>query len=278
MSLYAIGDLQGCLRDLQDLLRQINYDAGKDDLWFTGDLVNRGPDSLGALRFVKDLGARAHCVLGNHDIYLLMVCCGLADAPKDGSFDPILNAPDRDELVDWLRRRDLLLTLPERKLALVHAGLLPSWSIADAQSFAGEIQRELAAPTYRDFLQRAYKPQHCGPFKDIAGDHDKRMNTALNIMTRLRYCAADESVDFEHTGAPGSQPAHLKPWFDYAHRREPGWRVVFGHWSALGFISGDGVLGLDSGCLWGGRLTAYRLDENNEARFDIECPAHRQYG
>lgn len=277
MSLYAIGDVQGCLRDLRALLRRINYDADNDRLWFTGDLVNRGPDSLETLRFVKGLGARAQSVLGNHDIYLLMVCNGLAEPPKDGSFDAILDAPDRDELIDWLRRCGLMRAHPELKLALVHAGLPPAWSIREAQALADEVSQALAAPNYRDFLARAYKPKYFGALESMADDRDTRLNVALNIMTRLRFCAADGSVDFEQTGAPGSQPAHLRPWFEHAHNREPEWRVVFGHWSALGFMLRDDAIGLDSGCLWGKQLTAYRLDANNEARFSVPCPAYRRY-
>ena len=275
MSLYAIGDLQGCLDSTRSLLERINYNPKNDHLWFTGDLVNRGPDSLGTLRFVKELGDRAQCVLGNHDIYLLMVYCGLADKPADGSFDEILLAPDRENLIDWLRAQPLFLTLPERKLALVHAGLMPSWSIDTAKQFADEIGHELAGPHFREFLQHAYKPKHCGPFGELQNKLDARTNAVLNIMTRMRYCTRDEAVDFEYTGAPGSQPEHLLPWFKYPHKRAPGWRVIFGHWSSLGFMRSADAIGLDSGCLWGGQLTAYRLDEHAEKPFAVSCPAHR---
>lgn len=272
MSLFAIGDLQGCLSDLRALLRLINHDRDKDTLWFAGDLVNRGPDSLETLRFVKGLGARARCVLGNHDVYLLMVCNGLADAPADGSFDKFLAAPDRDELTDWLRCRGLFVTLDERKLAMVHAGLPPSWSIAEARAMAGEVEDALAAPDYREFLKRAYKPNHLGPLDETRKHPERRLNATLNVMTRIRYCTPDERIDFEQTGPPGTQPEGLAPWFDYPSRREAGWRVLFGHWSALGFMRRDDVIGLDSGCLWGRQLTAYRLDEGAERCFTVRCP------
>lgn len=272
MSLYAIGDLQGCLANLRSLLRRIDYDRDKDLLWFTGDLVNRGPDSLGALRFVKSLGDGARCVLGNHDIYLLMVCHGLADAPGDGSFDDILAAPDRDELVDWLRRLELFAEAPERGLAMVHAGLAPSWSLDDARALAGEVEKELAADGgCREFLKRAYKPERLGPLGDERDDYDRRLCATLNVMTRIRYCTADERVDFEHTGPPGSQAAELSPWFEHPNRRAADTRLVFGHWSALGFMRRDDVICLDSGCVWGRHLTAYRLDENDEKRFEEPC-------
>lgn len=272
MSLYAIGDLQGCLRELHALLSRIKYTPGQDRLLFVGDLVNRGPESLETLRFVKGLGDSATCVLGNHDIYLLMVHNNLAEAPGDGSFDDIMVAPDRDDIMDWLRRRPLFFMMPQHRLAMVHAGMLPRWSIAEAAAIATEIHRHMAAPDYRQFLARIYKPVRLS----AATDDGHRLNMALNVMTRIRCCTAECDLDFEYTGVPEHHPQGWLPWYEYPNCREPGWRVLIGHWSALGFMRRKDVIALDSGCLWGKQLTAYRLDAGNEKCFSIECDGYRK--
>ena len=271
MSLYAIGDVHGCINELKALLHRIDFDEQKDCIWFAGDLVNRGGHSLEVLRYVKGLGQSAQCVIGNHDLYLLMVHHQLADPPEDGSLDRILDAPDREELIDWLRKQSIFATLPQYKLAVVHAGLLPSWSISYAKKLADRIHKNMRSEDYVAFLSRAYKPKTLDPAKNTD------LNTALNVMTRIRYCTATEHIDFDVACPPGSQPKTLQPWFSYPSHREEGWRILFGHWSSLGFHKDDNVICLDSGCLWGRQLTAYRLDVDNEKCFTVDCQEHRVY-
>lgn len=272
MSLYAIGDVQGCYASLRALLEKIDFAPERDELWFAGDLVNRGPESLETLRFIRALGDGARCVLGNHDIYFLKVADGLAPPPADGALDALLAAPDRDALADWLRRLPLLIADDARRLAMVHAGLPPQWSIADAAALAAEAQAALAAPGPAAFLEKAWGDSPDRFTAELAGAD--RLRAILNALTRLRYCDAEGRMALAHTGPPGSQPPPFAPWFEHPHAREPGWRVLFGHWSTLGFMERDDVVALDSGCLWGGRLTAYRLDAGRELAVGVDCPEY----
>ncbi len=258
MATWAIGDLHGCYDDLQRLLEAIEFAPERDRLWFVGDLVNRGPDSLACLRYVYGLGDRAICVPGNHDLHLLATAAGTRGAHPRDTFDAILEAPDRAELLDWLRARPLLHHDTTLGFTLVHAGLHPQWDLATAQRVAREVETELRRPDGRVFAYM-YGNEPARWSEELTGE--ERIRCAINAFTRMRYCHADGSMDFAPTGAPGTQPAELMPWFDVPGRANADLRIVFGHWSTLGYLARDNVFALDSGCLWGGCLTALSLDD-----------------
>jgi len=268
MAVYAIGDVQGCLDPLRALLEQINYDPARDRLWFAGDLVNRGPQSLEVLRFVKGL-PNVVTVLGNHDLHLLAVASGQAPAKKLDTFDSLLAAPDRDELLGWLRRQPLLHHDPQLGYTLVHAGLLPQWDLAAARDLAAEAEHFIARSDHNELFVHMYgdTPDHWDP--GLGGW--ARVRVIINACTRLRYCDAEGRMDLRPKMAPGRQAAHLLPWFEVPGRRSSGERIVFGHWSTLGVQARDGVIALDSGCLWGGELTAVRLDSPQPAFTSVGC-------
>lgn len=269
MAVYAIGDVQGCYAPLQQLLARLHFDAARDHLWFTGDLVNRGPQSLEVLRFVRDLGDRAVCVLGNHDLHLLAVAAGTAGAKKRDTLDEILRAPDRDELLHWLRSRPLLHHDADLGYTLIHAGLLPPWDLAQAQGLARETETVLRSGRHPEFFRHMYGdlPDHWN--ENLHGFD--RLRVIVNAFTRLRYCDLDGNMDLRPKGAPGSQPPDLVPWFQVPSRRSHGLKIIFGHWSALGLWQGDGVIGLDSGCLWGRALSAARIDAGPVEFFSVAC-------
>ncbi len=267
MATYAIGDLQGCFDPLLRLLRTFDFDAARDRLWFVGDLVNRGPDSLAVLRFVRDLGDRAVVTLGNHDLHLLVAAEGFAKLNRGDTLDAILAAPDRDELLAWLRTRPLMHV--EGDHAMVHAGLLPAWTIDRAMQLASEAQAMLAGDDYRRFFQHMYGNQP-DRWDDALAGWD-RLRVVINAMTRMRICSPDGVMEFRHKGELADIPAGYLPWFDVPDRRSGTHTVVFGHWSALGYRAGSGYLSLDSGCLWGRELTAVRLEDRSV--FQVPCRA-----
>ena len=271
MAVYAIGDLQGCLEPLKRLLDRLRFDPASDRLWFCGDLVNRGPDSLDALRFVRGLGETALTVLGNHDLHLLALAWDPARSPRGkDTLHGVLAAPDREELLEWLRRRPLLHHDATLGWTLVHAGLPPQWGLAEAQAAAAELQGVLGGPGFGGFLGRMYGdgPDRWSPGLQGAG----RLRFIVNAFTRMRYCRADGSLDLEEKGPPERAPPGLVPWFRLPGRRSRSLKLVFGHWSSLGYVAESGVWGLDTGCVWGGRLTALRLDDPPE-RIDVDCGA-----
>jgi bis(5'-nucleosyl)-tetraphosphatase (symmetrical) len=268
MTTWAIGDVHACLDDLHRLLERIDFAAGRDHLWFVGDLVNRGPHSLATLRFVRDLGSSAISVLGNHDLHLLARAHGARDPRSKDRFDEVLAAPDRHELFDWLRARPLLHHDDRLGFTLVHAGLHPAWDLATARMLAGEVEAQLRAPDYAEVFTWMYGDEPARWSPDLGGKG--RLRLAINTFTRMRYCHADGSLDFDQSGPPGSQPTDLTPWFDVAGRANRDLRIVFGHWSTLGYIRRNGVHALDSGCLWGGALTALNLDDG-ETVVQVDC-------
>jgi bis(5'-nucleosyl)-tetraphosphatase (symmetrical) len=274
MASYAIGDVQGCFSQLQALVAQIQFDPACDQLWFVGDLVNRGPDSLAVLRWIKSLGNRAQVVLGNHDLHLLAVSEGFLKYHRDDHLTAVIRAPDRVELLDWLRHRPLLHHDPLLCISMIHAGLPPQWTLADAQTHAAEVEAALQGVAYREFLEQMYGNRPKSWDAQLTGW--QRLRFITNCFTRLRYCDADGRLALEEKGAPGSQPTHLYPWFAVPQRRSRADTFVFGHWSTLGFHAGDGVYALDTGCLWGGRLTALCL-ETRIPHF-LACPQTRQPG
>jgi len=262
MATYAIGDVQGCFDELCALLDKIGLGAG-DRLWFVGDLVNRGPKSLDVLRFVRSLGERAIVVLGNHDLHLVAQHEGVEPPKKDDTLEAVLRAPDRPELVDWLRTRPLMHTAGD--YVMVHAGLVPQWTIDQALALAREVEVALAAPNYREFLAHMYGGHPDRWRADLSGFD--RLRVIVNAMTRLRFCRADGKMQF---GAKGTEPPRrYRPWFEF-RRREEG-TLLFGHWSALGLKLTPHLAALDSGCVWGGKLSALRLEDR--ALYQVGCRA-----
>jgi len=254
MATYAIGDVQGCFEELQELLARIGFERARDRLWFVGDLVNRGPKSLEVLRFVRSLGDAAIVVLGNHDLHLLTVAEGFAHIRKDDTIHDILAAPDRGELLAWLRTRRVMHV--EGRYALVHAGLLPQWTIEKALSLAGELETALRAPTYRDFLGHMYGGSPDRWDESLAG-HD-RLRVIVNAMTRLRFCTREGVMGLKAAGIV--PPAGYLAWFEARPPREEP-MIVCGHWSALRLRLTERTALLDSGCVWGGALSALRLED-----------------
>ena len=268
MATYAIGDVQGCFHELQALLEALRFDPGQDRLWFVGDLVNRGPGSLEVLRFVKALQGGAVVVLGNHDLHLVTQHEGFERPRRDDTFADVLSAPDRRELVDWLRQRPLMHV--EDGYAMVHAGLLPQWSVERALALAREVETALRAPNYRDFLANMYgsQPDH---WDDSLKGWD-RLRVVVNAMTRLRFCTPDGKMEFRAKAT--TPPPGYGAWFDF--RREGAGTIVCGHWSALGLRLAPGFAALDSGCVWGGKLTALRLEDR--AVFQVSCDGYQAAG
>lgn len=277
MSVYAIGDIQGCQRELLNLLDKLRFDPTRDQLWLVGDLVNRGPESLAVMRFVRDLGERAVVVLGNHDLHLLAMAEGNLKHAAQSTLDEILAAPDRDELLHWLRHRPLLHHDPVLGFTLIHAGLPPQWNLADARAGANELEAALRGPGYRDFLLEIYgnKPKRWSP--DLSGI--ERLRFITNCLTRLRFCTLDGELALTEKGEIGTQAAGLLPWFQVPGRRTRGQRIIFGHWSTLGYYAQDNVWALDSGCLWGRALTAIQIDTTEPIRpIQVDCEGHAQAG
>lgn len=277
MPVYAIGDIQGCFAQLQALLQKLDYDPARDQLWFTGDLVNRGPGSLETLRFVKALGAGAITVLGNHDLHLLAVAAGYVPVHPKDTLDDILTAPDRDELLDWLRCQPLLHHDEKLGYTLIHAGLPPQWDLHAAQQRAHEVEQVLCGEQYRDFLQHMYGNQPMRWSETLQGWD--RLRFITNCFSRLRYCDNEGELHFKAKGPPGTQPAPYIPWFEVAGRAHRDLHIIFGHWSALGPLCLPGIYALDTGCLWGGSLTAMRLDPPGNGLpelVSIDCPQIRK--
>jgi len=269
MATYALGDIQGCHESLCRLLEYISFDAASDRLWFVGDLVNRGPQSLDVLRFVRGLGDAAMVVQGNHDLHLVMQAEGFGKPNAEDTLDGILMAPDRDELLAWLRSRPLFHA--EGRYAMVHAGLLPSWSVAKAQALSDEAHAALMAPNYRDFLSNMWGSEPVAWSEDLTGWD--RLRVVVNAMTRMRYCRPDGSMEFRAPGSKGPPEQGLSgcvPWYALPNRAHADHTILCGHWSALGYRQENGIIALDSGCLWGGSLTAVRLEDRRV--FQVPCP------
>ncbi len=273
MATYAIGDLQGCLASLRRLLDRIRYVDGYDQLWFTGDLVNRGPDSLATLRFLRTL-TRPVIVLGNHDLHLLGVAWGSRRRTAGDTLDAILTAPDRDEILDWLRKQPLLYYDEARDIALVHAGLPAQWDIPQALACAAELENELKGPHLASTIDGLYGPRPDLWHDDLSGTD--RLRFIANALTRIRYCDRQGRLDMRDKGPLGTQSAGLVPWFQVAGRRSASTRILFGHWSSLGRQTLGNTVCLDSGCLWGGELTALRLEDS--VFLSVPCAKHGPEG
>jgi bis(5'-nucleosyl)-tetraphosphatase (symmetrical) len=267
MSIYVVGDLQGCLDPLQALLSDVAFSPEMDRLWLVGDLVNRGPQSVEVLRFLRSLGSAVTAVLGNHDLYLLAVAAGLPPKDKLGdTIDSVLGASDKDELIDWLRNVPLMHV--EGTWAMVHAGLLPQWSVAQALALADEVTTHLRGPDWRTFLLELFgnKPTQWG--ESLTGWD--RYRIVINAMTRMRFMTPDGTLDLKPKGTPENAPEGLIPWYASP---DAAWRshtILCGHWSALGLRDLGNVIALDSGCIWGGKLSALRLEDRQV--FQVDCP------
>jgi bis(5'-nucleosyl)-tetraphosphatase (symmetrical) len=264
MSTYAIGDIQGCYQELLQLLDAINFDQAKDQLWFTGDLVNRGPESLEVLRFVKQLNENTIITLGNHDLHLIAVAENPENKKSRDTLDEILAAPDKVELLKWLRQLSLIHTDQDTGFTLIHAGLVPQWDLHKTMEVAQEAEAILKSDNFNDFLAVIYGSQPDQWSDDLAG-YD-RIRFIINCFTRLRYCNKSGKIDFEFKGAPGSEPKGILPWFCIKNRKTKKEKILFGHWSTvrLGNIEDFrkyNVYPMDNGCVWGGTLTAIRLDD-----------------
>ncbi len=263
MATYAIGDVQGCFDELEALLHLVNFRRGGDRLWFVGDLVNRGPKSLAVLRYVSELGDDARIVLGNHDLNLVAVAAGARELRPQDTLQEILDAPDGGALIDWLIRQPLLYSEDGIPYTMVHAGLPPQWDTADAQLHAREVESALRGPKRSEFLAHMYGDQPDTWEESLDGW--RRLRFITNALTRIRYVDADGRLDLAESGTPGNQPENLKPWFAPPSRRSRGEAIVFGHWATLQIgqtlDAAHGVFHLDTGCVWGGPLTALRLDD-----------------
>ncbi len=269
MSTYAIGDIQGCYSELMTLLDVIHFHPERDTLWFVGDLVNRGPGSLAVLRFIKSLPSKI-VVLGNHDFYLIARSFGVAETidPQD-TVDDILQAPDKTALIDWLRKQPLIHYDPALQYVMVHAGIAPCWTLAQACAFAREVERVLQSDQCAFYIEQIYGDQPDQWRDDLQGV--ERLRVIASFFTRMRLCDAEGKLDFKYKGQIASKPAHLFPWFSMPNRIPISQKILFGHWSALGqqITVAPNIYALDTGCLWGGSLTAMRLEDGE--CFSVGC-------
>ena len=275
MARWAIGDVQGCCEELVQLLARIRFSEQRDRVWFVGDLVNRGPQSLQALRLVRGLGDNAISVLGNHDLHLLAVALVDAKQRKSDTLTDILQAPDREQLLQWLQQLPLVHFDPAHGDLLLHAGVLPQWSVAQTLQLAAEVQQQLREQP-RALLSDMYSDQPDRWQATLAPR--ERMRLTINVLTRLRFCTADGRVDFRHKGRPDSAAKPWLPWFKLPARASRDQRIVFGHWSALGLHRERGVLCIDTGCVWGGALTAVNLDDPDAPPVSVPSRQPRSIG
>jgi bis(5'-nucleosyl)-tetraphosphatase (symmetrical) len=257
MATYAIGDIQGCHTSLQQLLHTIKFDPSVDQLWLVGDLVNRGSGSLAVLRWAKAHQNSVITVLGNHDLHALVVHEGFVAAHRLDTLDELLAAPDAPSLFAWLRQQRLAYAQDD--FLLVHGGVLPQWSVAQVLKLAGEVESALRSENYRDFLRQMYGNQPDSWRDDLSGMD--RLRVITNALTRLRVCTADGTMEFKFKGKLADVPHDYHAWFDLPARASQDSTIIFGHWSALGLLLRDKIIALDTGCLWGGSLTALRLQD-----------------
>ena len=263
MALYLIGDVQGCDSALQRLLNEISFSPSRDSLYFLGDLVNRGPDSAGVLRRLMGYGAAAQCVLGNHDLHLLAVAHGVRKPHRKDTLNGILDAPDRPALLDWLKaqRMAILERLQGHEILMVHAGVQPAWTASQTIALASEVESVLRSPALGDFLHEMYGDEPPRWHDSLTGT--ARLRVIVNALTRLRFCDASGNMEFDSKEGAGATPSGYMPWFEVPGRQTANITVAFGHWSTLGWLNRSDVLSLDTGCVWGGCLSALRLSGDN---------------
>lgn len=256
MAIFAIGDIQGCYEELARLIDKLRFDPSRDELWFVGDLVNRGPRSLDVLRFVRSLEGSSTVVLGNHDLHLLAA----RERPDrvDKLLHPVLDADDADELLHWLRHRPLIHYRPDLNTLMVHAGIDPAWDPLTAVKLAREAEQMLRSETHKEFFRAMYGDEPALWSAQLTGI--ERLRFIINCLTRIRFCHPDGTLDFTHKGPPSEVKTALMPWFDLPDRASRSVRIICGHWSALGLVQRPDVLMIDTGCVWGRELTAVRVD------------------
>ena len=280
MALYLIGDVQGCNEALGRLLEAIAFSPSRDRLVLLGDLVNRGPDSAAVLRRVQRLGASARSLLGNHDLHLLGVAHGARKAGRKDTLAALLAAPDGDALLDWLRNQHLALheTVAGDDLLMVHAGVLPQWHVGDVLAHAAEVEAVLRGPALGDFLQTMYGDEPAQWHAGLRGSD--RLRAIVNALTRLRFCSADGVMEFDAKDDAAAAPAGYMPWFDVPGRRSAGATIAFGHWSTLGWVSRPDLLSTDTGCVWGGCLSAARIGATlaDREHIAVQCPQSQKPG
>ena len=272
--IHLIGDVQGCAQALRRLLAEIDFSPSRDRIVLLGDLVNRGPDSLAVLQMLAPLQGAATCLLGNHDLHLLAVAHGVRPVHKGDTLADILNAPDREAWIAWVREQPLAHV--EAGWLCVHAGVVPQWSTAQTLALAAEVQALLRGPDLGAFLRVMYGNQPDRWRDDLTGDD--RMRFAINTFTRLRFCTADGRLDFKTKGGAGAAPPCYHPWFDAPGRQTAGQPMAFGHWSTLGLLNRPDLLGIDTGCVWGGTLTAVRVDGGRREVVQVPCEQARAPG
>ena len=273
MTRFAIGDIQGCHDELRALIAKLGFKPDRDELWFTGDLVNRGPKSLEVLRYVRSLGHNAICVLGNHDLHLLAVALGSKRKVKSGdTLDDIFDAKDRDTLLEWLLGLPLVHFDAGYGDLLVHAGLIPQWNTGTAVELAREVESALATDS-RNVFDHMYGDQPDKWDDDLKPA--ERLRFAINVFTRMRICTRDGRIELKMKGSGNGVRLPWRPWFEHENRQNRDVRVIFGHWSARGLVRSHGVVGLDTGCVWGGTLTALDLDAEHAEPIAVPCAGYR---
>ena len=265
--MYLIGDVQGCDQALQNLLDKIQFSTSKDTLYLLGDLVNRGPDNVAVLRRLQQLGDSARCLLGNHDLHLLAMHLGLSKPKPGDTVGDVLQAPDRQQLIDWLRHQSLAMF--EAGILMVHAGVLPQWSADQTMALAAEVQTVLQSPAWPEFMQHMYGNQPTRWHDSLSG-YD-RLRVIVNGLTRIRFCSAEGEMEFAHHGDVPDAPPGYMPWFNAPHRLTEEVSVAFGHWSSLSALHRDDVLELDTGCVWGRCLSALKIDAGHRQRIHVNC-------
>ena len=268
---YLLGDLQGCASALERLLAEIGFSPSRDRLYVLGDLVNRGPASLATLRLLRGLGDAATCMLGNHDLHLLAVAHGVRPQHKTDTLADILDAPDREEWLDWLRQRRMAVF--EHGWLMVHAGVVPQWDLATTLQLAAEVEQRLRGDGLVDFFRLMYGNDPARWEPGLQGD--VRLRFVVNVLTRIRFCSADGTLDLKTKEGAGAAPAGTYPWFDVPGRLTAGVPTAFGHWSTLGLINQPDLLSLDTGCVWGGQLSALCLQDRS--LLQVACPAYQQH-
>ena len=278
MAIYLIGDVQGCNTALQRLLDTLDFSPSRDTLYLLGDLVNRGPDSLGVLERLMRYGDSARCLLGNHDLHLLAVAAGVRALGRHDTLDGVLNAPNRAALLDWLRQQQLAQQIQHegRHYLMVHAGVLPSWSAEQTLALASEVETVLRGPDLHDFLRQMYGNTPLAWGDALQGAD--RLRLIVNALTRLRFCSAQGEMEFDTKEGLSSAPAGYLPWFDVPGRQTQNVTVAFGHWSTLGWLDRADLLALDSGCVWGGCLSAVRLGASDHDLIQVRCEQAQRPG
>jgi len=266
---YLVGDIQGCAPALDRLLDEIGFSPSRDHLYVLGDLVNRGPGSLATLRRLRGFGAAASCVLGNHDWHLLAVAAGVRPRHRTDTLDDILDAPDREDWLAWVRTRRMAVF--EQGWLMLHAGVVPQWDLATTLELAAELEQNLRQRPPREFLAAMFGNEPARWSDSLDGD--ERLRFTLNTLTRIRFVADDGTLEFQTKDGADAAPPGFRPWFDVPGRRTAGVPIAFGHWSSLGLVERADLLGLDTGCVWGGRLSAVRIDADRREMFHVDCAA-----